>query len=108
MIQKVALVHALRLAFPIGGLYAPEEFGEAEKPPMKDVTPEEDGVKGPRGVITSASSTPGQIIDADARLATHGAGAQPTEAAQPAKKKRQVKIGGKWVDEDKADLFGKG
>ena len=39
MTVKVSKVHALRLAFPLSGMYIPEEFGEAEKPPMKDVTP---------------------------------------------------------------------
>lgn len=69
MIQKVAESQALRKAFSAFGLYAPEEFGEVEKPPMRNVTPEEPGIKGPTGVMTSASSVPNHIIDADAKQA---------------------------------------
>lgn len=41
MIRKVALVQALREAFPedLGGLYTAEEHGEAEMPPI-DITPD--------------------------------------------------------------------
>ena len=42
MIQKVAESQALRKAFSASGLYAPEEFGEEEKPAMKVVTPEKE------------------------------------------------------------------
>ena len=93
MIQKVAESQALRKAFSASGLYAPEEFGEPEpKPEMKNVTP----VKTGEGME--------QIIDADAKQAEKTKGA----LQKPPEKKRQVKVGGKWVDEDKADLIGKG
>jgi len=91
MIQKVAESQALRKAFSAFGLYSPEEFGEkdGEKPPMKDVTPD---VPGGVGAAVTAGAP---VIDADAKQ------------ADP-KKKRQVKIAGKWVDEDRADLCGRG
>ncbi len=41
MIQKVAESQALRRAFNISGVYSPEELIESEKPPMKDITPED-------------------------------------------------------------------
>jgi hypothetical protein len=99
MIQKVAESQALRKAFSVSGLYAPEEFGEAEqKPPMKNVTPEKTG----EGME--------QIIDADAKPAEKDSKSynKGQFLGQDGKKKRQVKVGGKWVDEDKADLIGKG
>jgi len=62
MIQKVAESQALRKAFSVSGLYAPEEFGEAEqKPPMKNVTPEHP--QGERDYIPTKEP----IIDADAK-----------------------------------------
>jgi len=92
MIQKVALVHALRLAFTISGLYAPEEFGEVEKSPMKDVTP---GKTGPLDSSVSTKDTRGggsekgssEVIDADQKQA---------EAEAPLKGKRYVKKGKEW------------
>jgi phage recombination protein Bet len=84
MIQKVAESQALRKAFSASGLYSPEEFGEEEgKPEMKDVTPD----KPPAAIREPKAQAP--VIDAD---------------RPPEKKKRQVKVGGKWVDEDRADL----
>jgi phage recombination protein Bet len=85
MIQKVAESQALRKAFSASGLYSPEEFGEEEKKPeMKNVTPDK-----PQAAIQEPKAQP-PIIDAD---------------KPPEKKKRQVKVGGKWMDEDKADLI---
>ena len=85
MTMKVSQVHALRLAFPISGLYAPEEFGEAEKPPMKDVTPPKESGAG-EAMVGGPMGKEAPIIDADA------------EQAKPAR--RQVKKGKVWVWED--------
>ena len=41
MIQKVAESQGLRRAFNIAGVYSPEEMPEAEKPPMKEISPED-------------------------------------------------------------------
>lgn len=51
MIQKVAEAQALRRAFQISGIYSPDEMpSEQEKPPMVDITPEDE----PRGKIKKA------------------------------------------------------
>lgn len=62
MIQKVAEAQALRRAFQISGVYSPEEMPEQEKPPMRDITPEE-----PKGKIRKAPMhIHSPIIDAEA------------------------------------------
>jgi len=93
MIQKVAESQALRKAFSAFGLYSPEEFGEAEeKPAMKNVTPPAE--------VMAALKAGAPVIDADTEPAKKAPGAEFQQV-----KKRQVKVGGKWVDEDKADLI---
>jgi phage recombination protein Bet len=62
MIQKVAEAQALRRAFQISGVYSPEEMPEQEKPPMRDITPDE-----PKGKMKKAPvHIHSPIIDAEA------------------------------------------
>ena len=70
MIIKVAEAQALRKAFQISGIYSPDEMPEpeAEKPPMKDITPEPERKRGGRVPVHDLSKEKKQaaIIDADA------------------------------------------
>jgi hypothetical protein len=103
MIQKVAESQALRKAFSAFGLYSPEEFGEAEeKPAMKNVTPEKGGsaMGGMSEESLKTAEKMAKVIDADTAQVKKVPGAEFNRV-----KKRQVKVGGKWVDEDKADLI---
>ena len=65
MLKKVSQSQALRMAFDITGVYAPEEFAEQEKPPMRDITPEPEKKKGGRVPVHDLSKEKG-IIDAEA------------------------------------------
>lgn len=59
MIRKVALVHALREAFPsrFGGLYAPEEVGvDVENPPFREISAEEPDAPAPRSRRTTRAA----------------------------------------------------
>jgi len=87
MIQKVAESQALRKAFSASGLYAPEEFGEEEKPMPRNITPDE----------KPAQASP--VIDADQQQI------QASGQASPARK--QVKRGNRWVWEDTGEPVGK-
>jgi phage recombination protein Bet len=41
MLKKVSQAQALRMAFNISGVYVEEEMSQQEKPPMRDITPED-------------------------------------------------------------------
>jgi phage recombination protein Bet len=63
MIVKVAEAQALRKAFQISGIYSPDEMPESEKPPMRDITPDDE----PKGKYKKAPvHIHAPIVDAEA------------------------------------------
>ena len=65
MIVKVAEAQALRKAFQISGIYSPDEMPEQEKPPMRDITPDEPSGKLKRAPVHVLPKQD-KIIDAEA------------------------------------------
>jgi len=65
MIVKVAEAQALRKAFQISGIFSPDEMPEAEKPPMRDITPEPEKKKYVKAPVHDLSKE-NKIIDAEA------------------------------------------
>jgi hypothetical protein len=63
MIVKVAEAQALRKAFQISGIYSPDEMPDSEKPPMRDITPDDE----PKGKFKKAPvHIHAPIVDAEA------------------------------------------